>query len=208
MGWTSIPAAGRPGTEQLNRMVDQWIAAPNAHIIDRSGWMQHGRHQFVLMEQETARPDEEARNKRFIAVIIVEHWRDEIAYKIVEESMGPLELDCPMRIMNQLSSPPVGEFSREWRARVLRNHQDMGPRKSILRKLRKEYPKGELRIVLNTGQQVTYEQGRYRGKRNTAAYWNAQKQCLTILQPKSIDAAATLALWENRDGDRDDETTT
>ena len=92
---------------------------------------------------------------RFIVVILIKYHQHELLYKEVEESMGPNELDCPMRIMNQLEGhPPTEGYSARWRERILQHHhQDMKPRKAILSdngELRKEYPKppGTGRLVL------------------------------------------------------------
>ena len=52
----------------------------------------------------------------FILIILVEYRQHELLYREVEESMGPNERDCPMRIMNQLGGhPPDGEYSARWR---------------------------------------------------------------------------------------------
>ncbi len=93
-------------------MVQQGMETPTCRIIDRSGWQAHGQHQFLLMEAD--------KTIRFVVVILVEYRRHELLYKEVEESMGPNELDCPMRIMKQLEGhPPLGEFSARWRERFL-----------------------------------------------------------------------------------------
>ena len=131
---------------------------------------------------------------RFILVILVEYRQHQLLYKEVEESMGPNELDCPMRIMNQLGGhPPTGEYSARWRERVLQRHQDMKPRKAILRKLRKEYPNGNCRLVLTKGGEVQYGQGRYRRKQ-TSAYDDPDDGTLRLLRAEMIDAEATKAL--------------
>ena len=61
------------------------------------------------METESRAETDKA--ARFIIVILVEYRQHELLYKEVEESMGPNELDCPMRIMNQLEEhPPSGNI--------------------------------------------------------------------------------------------------
>ena len=186
MGWTGIPCDSRPSNREINRMVQQWMETPTYRIIDRSGWQAHGRRQFLLVEADKA--------IRFIVVILVEYRQHELLYKEVEESMGPNELDCPMRIMNQLDGhPPTGEYSARWRERVLQRHQDMKPRKAILRKLQKEYPNGDRRLVLTKGGEVQYGQGRYRRKR-TSAYPDTDGGTLKLLRAEMIDADATKAL--------------
>ena len=153
MGWTGIPCDSRPSDKEINRMVQQWMETPTCRIIDRSGWQAHGRYQLLLMEAEPRVETDKA--IRFIALILVEYRQHELLYKEVEESMGPNELDCPMQIMNQLEGhPPTGEYSARWREMVLQHHQDMKLRKTILRKLRKEYPNGDHRLVLNKGRKV------------------------------------------------------
>ena len=180
-------------------MVDQWLHSPNSRILDRSGWLNHGRHQFVLMERQP-HPGEAPADSgpiRFVVVVQVEQWRGEqLAYRMDDESVGPLQEDCPMRIMRQLEdSPPANEFSRGWRERVMEHHRTMGPRRAVLRRLRKEHPRGVQKVVLTDGRQVEYLQGRYRGTRNCAAYWDPEECQATLLRPQMVDAAATRELW-------------
>ena len=192
MGWIGIPCDSRPSNREINRMVQQRMETPTCRIIDRSGWQAHGRHQFLLMEAEPR--VETDKSIRFIVVILVEYHQHQLLYKEVEESMGPNELDCPMRIMNQLEEhPPTEEYSARWRERVLQHHQDMKPRKAILRKLRKEYPNGDRRLVLTKGGEVQYGQGRYRRKQ-TSAYRDPDSGTLRLLRAEMIDAEATKAL--------------
>ena len=192
MGWTRIPCDSRPSNKEINRILQQEMETPTCRIIDRSGWQAHGKHQFLLMEAESRVETDKA--TRFIIVILVEYRRHELLYKEVEESMGPNELDCPMRIMNQLEGhPPIGEHSARWRERVLQHHRDMKPREAILRKLRKEYPNGNRRLVLTNGREVQYGQGRYRRKQ-TSAYHDTDSGTLRLLRAEMIDAEATNAL--------------
>ena len=199
MGWTSF-AGVRPRDQELNRMVDEWLHSDRARTIDRSGWLNHGRHQFVLMERQPHPGEAEAGENpiRFVVLVQVEQWpKEQLAYRIDDESVGPLEVDCPMRIMRQLEGyPPINQFAQSWRERVTEYHQAMRPRKTVLRKLRKEHPMGERRLVLQDGRQVNYDQGKYRGTRNCSAYWDRQQNQLTLLRPEMIDAQATRELWE------------
>src|SRR3546814_11745666 len=41
-------------------------------------------------------------------------------YKVMEESLGPCEADCPARILDLLT-PPDKEYAREWRTRCRAN---------------------------------------------------------------------------------------
>ena len=124
MGWIGILCDSRPSNREINQMIQQQMETPTCRIIDRSGWQANGRHQFLLMEAEPRVETDKA--IRFIVVILVEYHQHQLLYKEVEESMGPNELDCPMRIMNQLEGhPPTGEYSARWRKKVLQHHQDM-----------------------------------------------------------------------------------
>ena len=194
MGWIGIPCDSRPSNREINQMVQQRMETPTCRIIDRSGWQVNGRHQFLLMEAEPKVETDKA--IRFIVVILIKYHQHELLYKEVEESMGPNELDCPMRIMNQLERhPPTEGYSARWRERILQHHQDMKPRKAILRKLRKEYPNGDRRLVLTKGRgrEVQYGQGRYRSKQ-TPAYRDPDSGDLRPLRAEMIDPEATKAL--------------
>lgn len=190
MGWTGIYCPERPDTDQLNRIVDNQLRSDRFHIADRSGWLDHNRHQFVLMEENTDP------HLPFVIVVLAEYRDHHIMIKEVEESMGPLELDCPLRIMKKLEGHrPLNDYSSEWRAKVLKHHEDTAPRKAVLRKLRQEYPNGENRLVLTDGRTATYHQGRYRGRNNTSAYTAPGTTTLNLLRPDAIDADATRTLW-------------
>lgn len=42
-------------------------------------------------------------------------------YKDMDESMGPCECDCPERILNLLTDPPLNEWAAQWRERCRAN---------------------------------------------------------------------------------------
>ena len=62
-----------------------------------------------------------------------------------------------------------------------------------MRKLRKEYPNGDRRLVLTNGEEVLYGPGRYRRKQ-TSAYRDTDGETLKLLRAEMIDADATKAL--------------
>lgn len=191
MGWLGQYVGERPNTEELNRMAEDWLTGPGYKTLDRSAWLNHGRHQFVLTEH-TSR---EGKVIRFIAVILLEFSKGELRYKLMDESVGPVEIDCPMRLLKGLEGhPPVNEYSRQWRDNVAEYHRWAKPRRSILRALRKNHPNGEQRAVLNDGRTVQYLQGNYRGRKNVAAYWEPQKGAY-LLTPELVDPEATQELW-------------
>jgi ribosomal protein L19 len=57
----------------------------------------------------------------FAGVVLVRNGKDGFGYKDMDETVGPMECDCPDRIMRLLSPvedlPRVG-YAAEWRARV------------------------------------------------------------------------------------------
>ena len=197
MGWTGIYVDRRPSFQEMTRMVDEWTRGDRYRNIDRSGWMGHGSHIYLLTEHD----GEDGSNVRFITVVLVEYVKGELRYKVVDESVGPYEVDCPMRLINALEGhPPVNDYALKWRERVTEFHNQTRPKNAILRTLRREYPDGERRLALTTGETVTYDQGNYRKKKNVSAYWRPGEG-LILLKPAIIDAPATYALWAPADAD-------
>ncbi len=45
----------------------------------------------------------------------------EFCYKLVDESMGPFDYDCPIRIINKLT-PTDSEWANEWRRKCIERH--------------------------------------------------------------------------------------
>jgi len=69
----------------------------------------------------------------FGMVVLTARRKDyhDFGYKEIEESMGPCESDCPLRILKQLSpiidtSQSCGEWAADWRARSERNAAKKG----------------------------------------------------------------------------------
>ena len=198
MGWTSYPYDQKPSGKEITDEIVRSLTTQDCRIIDQSGLLNHGRHQFFLLEECPKDPEPAALPLRFVVLMLIEYRGGELFLKKVEESMGPLELDCPMRIMKALEGHrPLNEFSANWRHKVLEYHSSTAPKKSVLRQLRNNYPGGENRLVLSTGDVVTYEQGSYRRKRNVSAYWDPKANRLTLLRPMDIDAEATRRLWDD-----------
>lgn len=82
----------------------------------------------------------------FGAVILTAYHNNEYCnwgFKFIEESMGPMEQDCPAAILNMLS-PPRGQYAEEWRERCRA-------------KLAKQKPKAGCRIVFD--KPVTFRSG-------------------------------------------------
>jgi hypothetical protein len=85
--------------------------------------------------------DKETRNAHvFAAVILIRNNRqDGFGYNVMDEAMGPVECDCPDRIMRLLSpieALPDAGFAAEWRERVAaRRHRRLmlSARRALLR---------------------------------------------------------------------------
>ena len=196
MGWKGIPYPERPTNRQLNHIINHHLQSPTCRIIDRSGMLAYSKHQFFLMETIPQETDVSPEPKRFVLMLLIDYSRGELLFKEVEESMGPQEWDCPMRIMQQIEGhPTLGEHSAQWRERVLQYHRDMKPKKAVLRKLRQDHPQGQIKLMLTDGRLVTYEKCKHRGRQNVSAYRDPHTQTLTILHLAFIDAQATQALW-------------
>ena len=173
-------------------MVQQRIETPTCRIIDRSGWQAHGQHQFLLMEAEPR--VETDKSIRFIVVILVEYRQHQLLYKEVEESMGPNELDCPIRIMNQLEGhPPTGEYSARWQGRGPAAPPGYETQESHLEEAPERVSQRGPQTGLTKGGEVQYGQGRYRRKQ-TSAYRDPDSGNLKLLRAEMIDADATKAL--------------
>ena len=192
MGWTGIPLGAKPNTKELDRLVKSWMESPTCCIIDQSAWLDFGKRKFLLME--SAARGNDVPSRRFIIMLMVHYRQGEILYKDVEESMGPQEFDCPMRLMAQLEShPPLGEFSAKWREKVVAYHQDRKARNALMRDLERQYPQGDLRIILSGGAHATYGRNRHRG-RTVATYYLPMGRTPYLLRHNMIDTEATKEL--------------
>jgi hypothetical protein len=60
----------------------------------------------------------------FGAVILLRYVRRDhynLAYKDMDESMGPNEADCPENILNMLTEPAINDYAKKWRERCRQN---------------------------------------------------------------------------------------
>ena len=206
MGWLSIPLDKRPTNQELNSMASDWLESPDYRIIDRSAWMQYGSQQFILMEGP--HPQERQKTNRFIVTILVKYRRGELYHKETDESMGPLQHDCPMRLLHQLEGhPPLNEFSAGWREKVVQHHHHTRAVRNILNTLRRNHPQQQS-LILTDGREVQYCQGTYRKRLHTSAYWDPQTRQTTLLRPRDIDPQATPELWNRTQAQGQAEQTT
>lgn len=195
MGWTKQWIDKRPNNEELNRLVDELLAREDQRTLDRSSWMNHGRHQFRLEEFTDPRTGEKS---RFIEIVEVRYSGQWFYWCVDNELSGPRKENCPLRLLDQLEDhPPKNEYARRWRERVRQYHADRRATQKVLKKLRKEYPHGERQVVLSEGHITYYIEGNYRGRLNVSAYLGESGQPV-LLRESDIDAKATLELWEGK----------
>lgn len=73
--------------------------------------------------------------ERFIALYLLgSHRGYGWGYKAIEEGMGPVEVDCPLRFIT-LSPVPNGTYSEGWRERVRNCHAERAAKRARVRQL-------------------------------------------------------------------------
>lgn len=73
------------------------------------------------------------KNGTKFAMVVLFQWTKghyNFTYKDMDETMGPCECSCPLRIIEGLD-PPVGEYAAEWRRRVREYNADRQPAPKI-----------------------------------------------------------------------------
>ena len=196
MGWTGVPYEGRANTAELNQIIDEAMHSDSYDIIDRSGWM-GWNHQYLLCElKENALPDETCR--RFITLAMVERTTHEIRYRLVDEAEGPVETDCPKRILDTADEyAPTDDRSRDWRARCRQHRADITEFNRALKRVERREEGADPRILMHGGRIVTYAPAHSRGQ-NIRAYRNEGDPQLWRLNMKAVDVAGTVALHRER----------
>lgn len=138
----------------------------------------------------------------FAAVILFRNPQSGFGYKDMDESMGPCEVSCPLRILNRLTpieDMPGGlagnEYAAGWREKVREYHRN----RAIQTKVAKSFKAGDkirLPAPLSFGgrQEDTFTVSTYqsRGKTKTA-YLAARLGCLCRIPQRLLDGAVKLA---------------
>lgn len=106
-----------------------------------------GTHLWVVFERKgsASNPNGEPQgplassasaSERFIALYLLRPKRRYgWGYKAIDEGMGPVEVDCPLRLLN-LAGTPQGEYSAGWRERVGAARAEKSARKARIKSLR------------------------------------------------------------------------
>ena len=91
--------------------------------------------------------------ERTISLELLSSYQGEWGYKGLDESMGPVETNCPLSLLNQ-ATPTTDKWALEWRENVRAEHKTKSERP--------EYQAGQ---VWKHGNGNTYELLRSAGKR-------------------------------------------
>jgi hypothetical protein len=116
MGWST-------GWDSRKELVKELLADNEmVHVIKHAS-TNYGRNLWAVMEQN-------ATGKRFIMLFLLQSYKGDWGYKPVDESMGPVEVDCPLSLLD-LAGDPEGQYAIEWRAKVRRYHARASARHKI-----------------------------------------------------------------------------
>lgn len=70
-----------------------------------------------LWTLKETRIDGDVVSRTIVLYLCQYHPSEGWGYKDVEETMGPVDKDCPVRLIDQAAEPP-NEYAREWREQV------------------------------------------------------------------------------------------
>lgn len=192
MGWSEIYVGNRVNTDDVNRVIEEAILSPHYHTIDRSGWI--GRtHQFVLCEFEPDyQPDMPAR--RLIMVALVQNAKDLLRYKLLDETAGPNERDCPLRILKAAEVyPAYNETAATWRTQCRSYHKAMKRFNRILREVDQNPKSADRRVLLHGGRLVEYHRI-HDGRQRVKTFRIEGDRTHYRLNMRAVDVEGTVAL--------------
>lgn len=112
MGWTSISASdvGRTANEINQFLIKEMERGGHLKVLDVS---KKGNVVYMAVRQIKL-------GNIFAAVIPYSFDKGEFFWKEMDDSCGPVQKDCPKRILNQLT-PTDSEFANQWRKECLAN---------------------------------------------------------------------------------------
>lgn len=124
MGWTSIHAENYYKSGAINRKKEcDTLLSENK--LNRLKSAMVGGTYYAAVEDKTG---------RVFAVVILTHCSGKeyfnFCYKLMDESYGPVESDCPDSILNLLSNTEE-EYSLNWRTRCRKRNKDRKGLKSL-----------------------------------------------------------------------------
>lgn len=132
MGWTGTYRSYGNTAEAVVR--DELESGGTWEVVARSGryWAVRNRHTREI--------------RAVVALVQVD--RDMIWTKLIDETMGPVEANCPTHILNMLTDPAPSETAAEWRQRCRENQA-----------LRAAQPKLRPGDTIQTDQPITFTSG-------------------------------------------------
>jgi hypothetical protein len=109
------------------------------HLLDEQGtWTPIarsivGNHLWAVLELKTPR---EGLANRFIFLALLACDRSDgvWGYKDMEESMGPCEVDCPLKYLDMVPDP--GGYATEWREKVRAFHSGKRTKQALIKSIR------------------------------------------------------------------------
>ena len=110
MGWLF----GWDSRSELKKHILDPNQTKSLTIIDHAS-TKIGRNLWVVYEKNETK-------ERFIALYLIQKSGGSYGYKGIDESMGPVEVDCPLKLLNKVESTPINEYSDKWRERVRNFH--------------------------------------------------------------------------------------
>jgi hypothetical protein len=108
MGWLG----GYDSIQEIKEQVLRDNRNDGYKVIDHAS-TSYGKHLWVAFQHP--------KGYKFIAIYLIEKRGGSYAYKDMDESMGPVVCDCPIRLLDQVPMPEGG-YAKEWRERVYAHH--------------------------------------------------------------------------------------
>ena len=148
MGWIFEDRRGRSVEEYIEQVYEgtEWKSKP---VVKISGYANERVYYRAFKSVNSG--------EILCAVILVHAGKYEIGYKAQDETMGPLDCECPESILKVLS-PTDNEWANEWRAKCrAKNERDKKLKEGVKIKFERnfEFHNGSstdtFRLVLVTG---------------------------------------------------------
>lgn len=119
MGWLYSSGWGTANAVR-DHLRDQLRQAGYTILDDAS--TKYGRVYYALIEKPALPDKPESAVTPTIFVALINGGRgSDWGYKDMDESMGPVEVDCPLRLIDK-AGPPPNDWARDWREKVRAYH--------------------------------------------------------------------------------------
>ncbi|KKM23342.1 hypothetical protein LCGC14_1616130 [marine sediment metagenome] len=100
MGWTGYPNTNKTAHEL---------------VVEEIEWGSPQRHKVVAHSGKYYAVENLQTGEVWGLVALIDRGDGEIATKLVDESMGPYETECPASVLNRLTEPAPNDYARQWR---------------------------------------------------------------------------------------------